>query len=381
MAGLALSATCLACGSGSGGASESAPDGAAPGPDGAAQGADGGAATEAATEAGLDCTPDDGVADPPCAGGEQMRCNGKCFAKLGECKAGCWLVATARNTRGILFENGIAYNYNGTSLTRTDLSTYAETHIEAYPGTPTTPSATLGVGGVVVKNGVAYAYDGAWLDKADSSGSFTQWVKTPLFTIERIAVAGDTIYLIDGSSNLATVSISTQAAASVTVTGGPSVFGLGYDDAYLYWTGSPANSGGTTGTYRAAAADGLAMSQSLGTELMSLDGPIYGAYLYERVGTMSPTWRRMPKTGGAAQDFLSGQGTVGASLLSTTAVNDAFYGLDPQGQVHRFRSTADDAVVARVDPTQVQMIGSDGMYAYVATGANANGGLFRILEP
>jgi hypothetical protein len=309
------------------------------------------------------CTPDDGVPDPPCGQGEQMRCNGKCFTTPGQCQAGCELVARARNTRNVLFEHGLAYHYNASTLTVTDLATHVE---KANLLGPFSSSFRV----VGVRDGSVYWHFEGWLYKAPAGGDTIQWVKTPALLADSLAFAGNQLYLA-GDSTLYGVPLGDAPAVTTLSTAG---YDVGYDDAALYLVGALGTD--TLGTYRFAGGD-LTKSVFLTRELMDLGGRIYGDYLYSEDATGGQAvYRRVAKTGGATQAFL----TTPMQFRSTVAAHDALYALDAEGKVKRIRSAQDIAEVARGDAAQAFAVVTDGESVYLATGLNQDGGLFRILE-
>jgi hypothetical protein len=323
--------------------------------------ASGGTGATSVTDGASPCTPDDRQADPPCALGEQMRCNGKCFSTPGECKAGCRYMGKAWYPAGYVFENGMAYGYEAGNIVRVNLDTY-ESKTYSTPG-----SASFSR--MVVYAGNVYFSDGAWLDVADETGASQQWVQLPQ-TIDQLAQVSGTIFAL----NVLNRQLYSIAIAQPTpVTAASSVYGIAYDETYLYESAAP--SGSSTSVYRATV-DQVA-SPTYVTNLLGVgQGQNLGDYLYSATaGSGGFTYIRVPKGGGPSETVA----TVTTMYQSTAAGTGVMFALDADGQVWRVAPGSAGQVIATVDANAAQVIASDGKWAYVATTGNSDGALFRIL--
>jgi hypothetical protein len=331
-----------------------------PSADGASPGGD---AAPITTDGGVSCAFDDGVADPPCALGEQRRCNGKCFSTVGECKAGCRYVGEAWYPMGFVFENNIAYGFESGNVVRVNLATYeSKTYVA-----PDLASFTS----MVVRDGKIYFAGFYSIYVADQTGASQQWVQLPSDP-EYLAQVGGTVFAT-GGPNEQLYAVAIDQPTPVLVRSG--VWEIAYDDTYLYEY-SAIDAGQSLSTNRCTV-DRVATPTLVTRDMGVGSGQILGDYLYWYTSSASaagPGYVRVPKGGGVVEPVMTT-----TWFKSTAAGKDVLFALDANGQVLRVQPGADSSVIARVDATTAQVVASDGTWPYVATTGNDDGALFRLL--
>jgi len=312
----------------------------------------------------IECEPDDGIADPPCAEAE-VRCNGKCFSAIGQCRAGCQLVAMRGTARGAEFGDGFMYIFDTPAMQRVNLDT-----LEATP----VPNA-FQIDSAVAANGTVYWLNDDGISRLEPDGSSTLLYEGPYPSADRMAIVGD---LLLAGTSLGYAAMPLAGGEVIELPFEPS--SLGYDDTYIYFVDRLAGDAGLY-TYRVRP-DQLDSPELLVEQFAklsfrggyALSRRVFGDYLYwYDYGDTETTLNRLPIGGGESEPVA----IVPDSYENAAAFRDHFCGVSATGEVICHTGPDQSHVAVREVDAAHDEVYSDGQDLFYAADA---GGFFRIVR-